>query len=443
MVEYTGVPQCSSQDGTEGFDDSVGNEDNQDDLEESALDEMTGVPVYTNQDGTEDFGDFVSNDDEEMDLEWIAEPWDQYDKKRTPHVFYPVRLGDLINERYLVEHKLGHGGFSTVWMAHDLRDNRDVALKIMLAGDSGDDEIRIQDEIVHNVRDVSHLITYLDTFLLPGDGCQHRAQVFPLVGPYICYTTVIELSMASRMSAARQLLEALENLHEAGIVHRDLNERNCMWGMTPLHTLSRTAKYEVLGRPLKESIPFVNLWKQGELVMPVEISEKLRTEEFYLGDFGLAKRVNDLATPRGFPPMQFCSPDRLHGKVPTFACDMWSYMVLFSRLYCGHVPFSPAFKSGLIGDFVNSLGPLPEEWKGLYTQPGSQDSWYDQNQTPDPKWSLESNIAGLCPDADPIELSHVNSIMSRVFTYDPEKRLTATQLLRDPSFRAIMENYGC
>ena len=220
MVEYTGVPQGSSDDGTEGFDDSVSNEDNQDDLEESALDETTGVPVYTNQDGTEDFGDFVSNDDEEVDLEWIAEPWDKYDKKRTPHVFYPVRLGDLINERYLVEHKLGYGGFSTVWMAHDLRDNRDVALKIMLAGESGDDEIRIQDEIVHNVRDISHLITYLDTFLLPGDECQHRVQVFPLVGPYICYTTVTELSMASRMSAARQLLEALENLHEAGIVHR-------------------------------------------------------------------------------------------------------------------------------------------------------------------------------------------------------------------------------
>ena len=41
--------------------------------------------------------------------------------------------------------------------------------------------------------------------------------------------------------------------------------------------------------------------------------------------------------------MEYCSPDRLHGKHPIFACDMWSYMVIFGvlistaihLLYCG------------------------------------------------------------------------------------------------------------
>lgn len=40
----------------------------------------------------------------------------------------------------------------------------------------------------------------------------------------------------------------------------DLNERNCMRGTVLLHGLSRTAKYEALGRPLKEAIPFVDIW---------------------------------------------------------------------------------------------------------------------------------------------------------------------------------------
>lgn len=70
----------------------------------------------------------MRNEDEEMDLEEVVEPWDKYDKKNTLYVFYPIRLGDLINERYLVEHKLGSGAFSTVWMAHDRQNNRDVAL---------------------------------------------------------------------------------------------------------------------------------------------------------------------------------------------------------------------------------------------------------------------------------------------------------------------------
>jgi hypothetical protein len=91
--------------------------------------------------------------------------------------------------------------------------------------------------------------------------------------------------------------------------------------MTPLHNLNRSAKYDALGRPLKRIIPFVDLWKQGELVRPVQVPETLRTEDFYLGDFGLAMKVDDPVTQPGYPPMQFCSPERLHGKNPSFACD--------------------------------------------------------------------------------------------------------------------------
>ncbi|PYH74311.1 kinase-like protein [Aspergillus vadensis CBS 113365] len=260
---------------------------------------MTAATQYCNQDDKEDFGDFVRNEDEEMDLEEVAEPWDRYDKTITSDVFYPIRLGDLINER--------------------------------------------------------------------------------------------KLSMTTCMSAALQLLEALGILHEAGIVHRDLNERNCMWGMQPLHHLPRNAKYKALGRPLKQTIPVDDLWKEGELVGPANIPPNLQTQKFYLGDFGLAKKLSDPVTPCGYPPLQYC--------------------------------------------------PLPEEWKGLYTHSESRDSWYNyQNQTtPDPKWTLESRLAYFRPDADLVERSHVLSIISRVLTYDPAKRMTASQLLRDPSFRAIME----
>ncbi|PLB33177.1 uncharacterized protein BDW47DRAFT_121428 [Aspergillus candidus] len=145
---------------------------------------------------------------------------------------------------------------------------------------------------------------------------------------------------------------------------------------------------------------------QGELVGPVKIPQSLRTENFHLGDFGLAKKVGDPVTPRGYPPLRYCSPDRLHRKDPSPDCDMWS---------------------GIIGGLVMSLGPLLEEWKVLYTHPEGRNSWYDQTQTPHPTWTLESRIA-LRPDAHPTKRSH---------------RLTATQLLRDPSYRAIMENHVC
>ncbi|GES66054.1 CMGC protein kinase [Aspergillus terreus] len=63
----------------------------------------TGVPTvesYAKNEETAEFSDFVDNEDDQIDLEDIAEPW----------------------HKYLVEHKIGFGGFSTVWKAHDLQE---------------------------------------------------------------------------------------------------------------------------------------------------------------------------------------------------------------------------------------------------------------------------------------------------------------------------------
>ncbi|CAG8313130.1 unnamed protein product [Penicillium nalgiovense] len=122
---------------------------------------------------------------------------------------------------------------------------------------------------------------------------------------------------------------------------------------------------------------------------------------------------------------------------------MWSYMAIFSMLYLKFPPFLTFVDSGVVGGMVECLGPLPKKWKGLYTHPGGLDSWYDQSQSPDPKYIIAEKIAYFRPDADLAERQHVESIMSKVFIYEPEKRLTAKELLRDPSFRAIMEWYGC
>ncbi|KZS94815.1 hypothetical protein SISNIDRAFT_484349 [Sistotremastrum niveocremeum HHB9708] len=52
--------------------------------------------------------------------------------------YYPVSIGESIGEgRYKILNKLGHGGTSTAWLAHDLSVTNDlrafVTLKIMIA----------------------------------------------------------------------------------------------------------------------------------------------------------------------------------------------------------------------------------------------------------------------------------------------------------------------
>ena len=59
-----------------------------------------------------DHGYFVDPDNED-DVEAEAEPRERY----TEGLYYPVQIGDILDRRYRIEHKLGWGGYSTVWLA--------------------------------------------------------------------------------------------------------------------------------------------------------------------------------------------------------------------------------------------------------------------------------------------------------------------------------------
>lgn len=208
-----------------------------------------------------------------------------------------------------------------------------------------------------------------------------------------------------------------------------------MWGIDLIDNLSRDAKYETFGRPLKQVIPFVDLWKQGELVKPLEVPESLRSETFYLGDFGLAMKLGGPVKLQGHPPIKYCSPDRLHNCDPSFACDMWSYMCIFAELYLDLVPFTTWADGGIVTTMVRLSGPLPKQWKGHYADADKGlDLWYDEDEKSNPETNLAAKIAYLRPELDSVERQHALSVMSRGFSGYPEKRPTATQLLQDPSF---------
>ena len=41
------------------------------------------------------------------------------------------RLGEALAERYRIERELGQGGMATVYLAHDLKHDRKVAIKVL------------------------------------------------------------------------------------------------------------------------------------------------------------------------------------------------------------------------------------------------------------------------------------------------------------------------
>ncbi|KAF4947504.1 hypothetical protein FGADI_10349 [Fusarium gaditjirri] len=386
--------------------------------------------------GVADEGDFVDSDDE-FDVEEASEDPQRY----LEGLYYPICIGETLADQYRIEHKLGHGGFSTVWMAYDILGKKDVALKIMTSEDPNDNEYNMQTEIARVIQDTSHLTLYRRTFLLRGSHGNHRVLVLPLRGPNL-RDHRRQKPLRVRMSGAKQLLQAISHLHDIGIVHRDLSSANVMYSLRPMDSSSVAAKYESIGRPKKIRLD-PDLWKTGELVMPMKAHESLIGDDISLGDFGLAIKSGTPVSQKLQSPAIYCAPERVYDQDPTFATDMWSYMCIFAELYMGYALFYGPGNSSIISCMVHALGPLPASWNGTYKAGGvSNDWWYDQHHELEPTALLEAKVGRLRPDIDVEEKELVLSVLRKGLSYQPQDRLSASQLLEDASFKALMEIYG-
>ncbi|EEP79504.1 predicted protein [Uncinocarpus reesii 1704] len=388
------------------------------------------VPYLPDDDDCVDCGDLI-DESSDVALEIVEEAESEARYGECPSQYYPIQIGEVLNHTYRIVHKIHHGGFSTVWLAQDLKNQKIFAIKIMVSGSSEEHDYQMQTAIHQTVTDISHLVLYEDAFLLHGPQSSHFAFVFPFLGPSVGSLVGKQLHISTRMGA-RQLLQALEGLHKAGFVHRDINSMNAIWGSTLPENLSVANQYKILGRPQRMLIHAT--WKQAELVRPMQFPVTHCSNMIFLADFGITTPVSHSTIPDGLPPFEYCSPERLHGAIPQFSCDMWSYMCLFSYLYFGSNLF-PHLK-----DVVTYMGPLPKYLKGKYLWPKySRDQWYDPNTAI--TTSLEERIRYQRPAMDSAERKLLMSVLTRGFSLIPERRLTASQLLRDLDFNALIDIY--
>lgn len=410
-----------------------------------------------------DLGDFLESEDE-IELESVAERREDYLDKNAPYC--PISIGEVLDGRYRIEHKLGCGGFSTVWLAQDSRKQRSVALKVMTSGKDVESELRVQDAIIKSVPDISRFVIYQRAFYIAGPTGHHLVLVFPVRGP--SFDTIYwGLQPAMRMGAAKDLLLALKSLHDAGFIHNgmsasrsswrsnvnyfsslsDLNKGAVMWHIDPIDHWTIEKKYRIFGRPQKVALKEVP-GKQGEWVGPATIPPEIAKRPVYLGDFGLSFWEGNPRPPSFQGPVRFCAPERLHGGISSRASDMWSYMVMFAGLYLNGesiIGSGPRLVSSLVG----MLGPFPKEWKKHYNEGVGPliDWWYDHSNQlrPPPHTRIESltdKMDRFRPDIDKDERGHALHLIRRGFCYDAKQRITATEMLAHPSFNYIMEKYG-
>jgi hypothetical protein len=153
-------------------------------------------------------------------------------EKYTPGGFHPVKLGDLFqNKRYRILHKLGFGGFSTVWLARDEHHNLLVSLKVLTAEASRQPaELELLQQLDERLQGIplrNNLLTRLDSFTLEGPNGRHVCYVSKLGGPSLSAISDSPEEIAGtrriRASLAYELAQQLANLillmHDSDIVH--------------------------------------------------------------------------------------------------------------------------------------------------------------------------------------------------------------------------------
>jgi len=157
--------------------------------------------------------------------------------------YHPVEITDVFNNgRYKVTAKLGWGHFSTVWLAHDSKDDQVVALKIVKSAhhyaEAARDEIKIlQKATSADPNNESCVVRLLDHFELVGPNGLHVCMVFEKVGCNLL--TLIRMYKYKGLPLplvrviAKQILIGVEFLHRCLIIHTDLKPENLLLIKTP------------------------------------------------------------------------------------------------------------------------------------------------------------------------------------------------------------------
>jgi serine/threonine protein kinase len=141
----------------------------------------------------------------------------------------PERFAAALASRYRLEREIGQGGMATVWLARDLRHDRDVALKLLrpeltaiLGAERFLNEIRINARLDH-----PHILTLIDSgadegllwYVVPfirGESLRQRIE------------RERQLGIEDAVGIARQVASALEYAHRQGVIHRDIKPENIL-----------------------------------------------------------------------------------------------------------------------------------------------------------------------------------------------------------------------
>jgi serine/threonine-protein kinase len=138
-------------------------------------------------------------------------------------------LAQALQDRYRLGQELGSGGMATVYLAHDVRHDRPVAIKVLreeIAAGLGADrflrEVRLAARLQH-----PHILPMFDS----GNAAGHLWYAMPYVEGESLRQRVARdgsLPLDESLRLTREIADALDHAHRRGVIHRDVKPGNIL-----------------------------------------------------------------------------------------------------------------------------------------------------------------------------------------------------------------------
>ncbi|MGH9801643.1 MAG: serine/threonine-protein kinase, partial [Blastocatellia bacterium] len=231
-------------------------------------------------------------------------------------------IGQIINNTFRIEQKIGEGGMGAVYRGRDLILDRNVAVKALRP------ELAQQSDLVSRFREEARTLAKLNhtnvtaiySFLPHGD---NYAMIMEYVSGQPLDRILEEHGALDVVTAARLFCQALEGVaqaHALGIVHRDIKPANLL------------------------------VTAQGEVKVT---------------DFGIARvlgTARQTRTGKLIGTLEYMSPEQVRGKDSDARADVYALGILLYEMVTGRVPFNCDSDFELINAQVEQNPPPPREF---------------------------------------------------------------------------------
>ncbi|KAK7431825.1 hypothetical protein QQZ08_001766 [Neonectria magnoliae] len=343
--------------------------------------------------------------------------------------FYPVKLGEVFQDKYQVVAKLGFGTGSTVWLCRDLQLSSDPSSQ-------ADTEAAVS-EILRQANEADHpgkhfLRLIVDDFTVSGPYGPHRCFIYKPLGMNMTdFRNKFPEKTINKdvlVKTYQIILIGLDLLHQAGVVHTDISPNNILLGIHDEKILSQIEAAE-RDRSLPHKIRADRTIYQSQ---PLPITNGMPV----LCDFGQA-RIGDKHSGDVMPDF-YRAPEVILGMEWDSKIDIWSMGVMIWDLFEGGRLFY-ALKDRVLNDeqhlaeMVSLMGPPPPSF--IQRSKECQKYWDDEGHwiasTPIPEQSLSMREIQLKGP----EHEKLVAFVRRVLCWLPEERPTTGELLQNDLFK--------